>query len=345
MKRNLRIVPKIPEWKLALMDSPVLSARPDETGNLPSYLDGIFPPGREAMIPNGKFYGMYDASEESVLKPSMVAGKKNNPKAVAVYSSSIMAYNFFHWICPEQPLHFSDGKTYDKVYFEVRFPVLKPGNHMILPKSLVKMPVVLLSDDCHSMLCFESNLSEYTEHGAAKFSEAYTNHDNYYNNHFEDGLIRYINDFQNIDHAYNDGIAQMVKHLIAITNLHQSNYAMTDMLTLNDFIMPEVAKKIQEAPLNIKFANILYILSADPTPVPSSKTLSYIKLLAHFRATASFDDMIWQYFVLPNYVYSYNDMLAIMRNQMPNGLAEYLEARYPHLLSWNDDTYPVHRIG
>ena len=56
-------------------------------------------------------------------------------------------------------------------------------------------------------------------------------------------------------------------------------------------------------------------------------------MLARLRSTARFDEMIWQYFVLPNYAYNYNDMLAIMRSQMPDGLAEYLEARYPDLYS------------
>ena len=56
-------------------------------------------------------------------------------------------------------------------------------------------------------------------------------------------------------------------------------------------------------------------------------------MFAHFRSTARFDEMIWQYFVLPNYAYNYNDMLSIMHSQMPDGLAEYLETRYPDLFS------------
>lgn len=335
MKRNLNITPKEPSWKMDLMNSHVLSARPDEKGYLPSYLDGIFPGGRNAMLPEGKFYQMFDAGKGGELKL-----KRGRVNASAVHSSSMLAYNFFHWISPEHPFRFSDGKTYDKVYFEVKMPVLK--SH---PKSPANMDVVLVSDDCHSMLCFESKLSEYTEHGTAKFAEAYTRRESYYNNHFEDDFIRYIKGFQNVDHAYNDGIAQMVKHLIAITNLHQSNYAMADMLALNEFIEPEVARKMQEAPLNIKFANLLYVLGTDASLVPSCKTLNYIRLVAHFRSTADLDDMIWQYFVLPNYIYNYNDMLAIMRSQMPEGLSDYLEARYPHLRSWNDNTFPVYRIG
>lgn len=330
MKRNLHITPKEPAWKQSLMNSPVLTAKPNEKGNLPSYLDGIYPGGREAMRPGGKFYKMFNVGENSVFNPTEIAGNEIPPKAYAVDSSAILAYNFFHWVSPEHPLHFTDGKTYDKVYFMVRMPVLKSN-----PESSEQMEVVLVNDDCHSVLCFKSTMTEYTEFGTAKFAEAYTKHESYYNNHFEDNFIDYIKNFRNVEHAYNKGVVQMVKHLIAVTNLQQSKYAMTDMLTLNEFIEPEVAQQLQKAVLDIKLSNILYILGADNENclVPISKSMDYINLLAHFRSTPRFDSTIWQYFVLPNYAYNYNDMLAIMRSQMPDGLADYLEARYPDLYS------------
>ena len=335
MKRNLQITPKEPAWRIALMNSPVLTAKPDEKGYLPSYLDGIYPGGREAMMPDGKFYRMFNVGEKSVFNPTEIAGNEIPPKAYAVDSSAILAYNFFHWISPEHPLHFSDGKTYDKVYFMVRMPVLKSN-----PDTSEQMEVVLVNDDCHSILCFKSVMTEYIDHGPAKFAEAYTRSESYYNNHLEKEFIEYIKNFQNVEHAYNKGIAQMVKHLIAVTNLQQSNYAMAEMLTLNEFIEPEVAQQLQRAVLNIKYSNLVYILGADfeTRTAPSIRTMNYINLLAHFRSTARFNEMIWQYFVLPNYAYNYNDMLAIMRSQMPDGLAEYLEARYPDLYSWEEKT-------
>ena len=330
MKRIIHITPKEPAWKEGLMNSPVLTAKPDEKGSLPSYLDGIYPRGRVAMMPGGKFYKMFNVGENSVFNPTEIAGNEIPPKAYAVDSSAILAYNFFHWVSPEHPLHFSDGKTYDKVYFKVRMPVLKSN-----PDSPEPMDVVLINDDCHSVLCFKSTMTEYAEYGSAKFADAYTKHDRYYNNHFEDNFIDYIKNFRNVDHAYNAGIVQMVKQMIAVTNLHQSNYAMVDMLALNEFIEPEVAQELQKAVLDIKFSNILYVLGADNENglVPISKAMDYINLLAHFRSTSRFDSTIWQYFVLPNYAYNYNDMLAIMRSQMPDGLAEYLVARYPDLYS------------
>ena len=49
MERKLKITYKEPAWKQALMNSSVLTAKPNEKGYLPSYLDGIFPNGREEM--------------------------------------------------------------------------------------------------------------------------------------------------------------------------------------------------------------------------------------------------------------------------------------------------------
>ena len=134
MKRNLQITPKEPAWRIALMNSPVLTAKPDEKGYLPSY------------------------GEKSVFNPTEIAGNEIPPKAYAVDSSAILAYNFFHWISPEHPLHFSDGKTYDKVYFMLRMPVLKSN-----PDSPEQMEVVLVNDDCHSVLCFKSHRK--SQHG------------------------------------------------------------------------------------------------------------------------------------------------------------------------------------
>ena len=332
MKRTSNEMLKEPAWKLALMNSSVLSAKPDEKGYLPSYLDGIFPGGREAMMPGGKFYRMYSIGSGGELKM-----KNGRIRACAVYSSSMLVYNFFHWICPECPLRFSDGKTYDKVYFEVKMPVLKTH-----PASPANMDVVLVSNDCHSVLCFESKLSEYTKLSDVKFPSAYLDSKNYFNNHFVDDFVNYIKNNKKEEHVYNEGIAQMLKHLIAITNLHQSNYAMADMLALNDFIEPEVAQQLQRVVLNIKFSNVIYILGSNQeNGVPINKAMDYISTLAHFRSTASFDDTIWQYYVLPNYAYNYNDMFAIMRSQMPDGLADYLEARYPDLCARNEKTCPM----
>ena len=328
MERDLNVKTKEPAWKRALMEAPVLSAAADEKGYLPSYIDGIFPGGREAMMSGGRFYEMFKDGK----------GDELEKKAYAVHSSSILAYNFFHWVCKEHPLRFADGKTYDKVYFEVKMPVLKSS-----PNAPANVDVVLVSDDCHSMLCFESKLSEYTESKKADFSGSYKVHKNYYNNHFEDDFINFISNHKDSDRAYNYGIAQIVKNLIAITNLHQSNDAMAEMLAKNTFIESEAARKMLEAPLNVKFATVLYLLRDDSGLVPISKAMNYIKLLADFRSTACFDNMIWQHFVLPNYAYNYSDMLAIMRSQMPEGLAGYLEARYPDLLAWDGGICPVRR--
>lgn len=315
-------------WEQALMESPALTAKPDEKGYLTNYLDGIFPEGRNGIMRGGKFYQMFENGNGNELKT----------KACAVHSSSMLAYNFFHWISPTHPLRFVDGIIYDKVYFEVKMPVLKTSTN-----APANMDVVLLSQDCHKMLCFESKLSEFCKSKPGEFANSYTKYENYYNNHFAEDFIKYIQNFSNVGHAYNEGIAQMVKHLIAITNLHQSNYAMTDMLMKNTFIEPDVAQKMQEAQLDIKFTNVLCNLPNDSSELRPNETIRYIKLLANFRNNNIISENLWQYFVLPTYAYTYSDMLAIMRDQMPKELANYLEMRYP-MLHAHQLNYPIFRV-
>lgn len=315
-------------WEQDLMESPALTAKPDEKGYLANYLDGIYPDGRNGIMRGGKFYPMFENGNGNELKT----------KACAVHSSSMLAYNFFHWISPTHPLRFVDGTIYDKVYFEVKMPVLKTSTN-----APANMDVVLLSQDCHNMLCFESKLSEFCKSEPSKFADSYTKHENYYNNHFAEDFIKYIQNFTNVEHAYNEGIAQMVKHLIAITNLHQSNYAMTDMLMKNTFIEPEVAQKMQKAHLDIKYTNVLCNLPNDSSELRPNKTIRYIKMLANFRNNNIISENLWQYFVLPTYVYTYSDMLAIMHDQMPKGLADYLKVRYP-MLHAHQLNYPIYRV-
>ena len=90
MKRNLQITPKEPAWKQGLMNSLVLTAKPDEKGYLPSYLDGIYPGGREAMMPDVKFYRMFNVGEKSVFNPTEIAGNEIPPSGMNSCPTSAM---------------------------------------------------------------------------------------------------------------------------------------------------------------------------------------------------------------------------------------------------------------
>ena len=52
------------------------------------------------------------------------SGNELTGKACAVYSSSILSYNFFHQISEDNSLYL-DGHKYTKVYFEVQLPTLQ----------------------------------------------------------------------------------------------------------------------------------------------------------------------------------------------------------------------------
>ncbi len=82
--------------------------------------------------------------------------------AKSALSSSMLAYNFFHWVSPEHPLTWH-GTTFDKVYFEVKFPVLAKNSDCSRNNSPSNMDVVLISDDCLTMLCIESKYTEQTD--------------------------------------------------------------------------------------------------------------------------------------------------------------------------------------
>ena len=312
MNRILNVKTK-DEFRIMLASSEALSSKPDEKGYLNDYLDGVFPGGRKQLKEGGWFYRMFAKGN----------GKELSTKVYAVHSSSILAYNFFHWISSEHPFHFSDGRTYDKVYFEVRMKTLKTSN---MPAN---MDVMLVSDDCRSILCFESKFTEFNQTGDASFSPTYLDKANYYNNYFRDDFINFIGHFENVPHMYNDGIKQVVCHLLAISNLEQSNFAMADFLSMNDYIEPEVAQIMLQKPLNISFANLLFF--NNQPAIESKSAINYAALLDKFRATAAFSMYFKNLLLQPIFVNTYDNILSIMQNQMPDGLYDYLTLRYPTL--------------
>lgn len=112
-----------------------------------------------------KFVKMFDKGNGGELF------EKNGvpPKAAAIHSSSMLAYNFFSWINEENPFIY-DGVKYDKVVFEEKLLVLDRGTSDLIhfPQSNAKanMDVVLAGRDlktgCKTSLLFIE--SKFTEH-------------------------------------------------------------------------------------------------------------------------------------------------------------------------------------
>ena len=308
-----------------MIESGALASTPDEKGNLPSYLDGVFSDARDGIKPGGRFYGMFDAWNAKEMRPRKVFGKEVSPKAASVHSSSMLAYNFFHWISPEHPLHFSDGVTYDKVYFKLKMPMLKSDSHIF-------MDVVLVSEDCRHMLCFASFFTELLNwRDAIRIEKPFFDWKSYGINPYAKDFVKCVKEI-NLNSDYRVSLEKTVKCMIAVSNLQYSNYAMTDMLVSNGFIDADVAKNMQNG-MTVRFSNLLYLFrnNLEEKHYYYNSSHIFIKGLSNFREASHLDEMVWECLVLPNYAYNYCDMLAIMRYQMPDRLADYLVARYPDL--------------
>ena len=71
-----------------------------------------------------------------------------------------IARDFFEWVSAERPITLN-GSSYDKVYFDVKFPVFAKTTDGQPYNQPANMDVVLISDDCLAMQCITSC---HTEH-------------------------------------------------------------------------------------------------------------------------------------------------------------------------------------
>ena len=188
--------------------------------------------GHENMLDDSHFYDFLDNIYGHFMKDKFRrmflngSGNELLGKAAAVHSSSMLAYNFFHWISEETPLKLN-GVTYSKVNFEVHLPVLRgttPSN----------MDVILDGKDATGerfLLFIESKFTEYFSDSSSTGSLEKMTHNSYSN------LKKYFADeseaekWKNLikdtledcpEKGYFDGIKQEICHLIALFNLKNS---------------------------------------------------------------------------------------------------------------------------
>ena len=157
-----------------------------------------------------KHIRMFCKGEGKELLPQ--DGKKE--KAACIYSSSMLAYNFFSWIDKKHPLML-DGVKYDRVVFEEQFRVLKTRNNK------ANLDVVLVSEDEKTILLIESKFTEHFKLGPVDISKAYDNPKSYFDNvEGWDPLIKQIRDrMESGEEAYFEGIKQVACHLIGISSV------------------------------------------------------------------------------------------------------------------------------
>lgn len=212
----------------------------DNSGYLDSYLGNIF----TGYMPD-KFRNMFMDGSGSELRS----------KAAAVHSSSMLGYNFFHWVSEKYPLTIM-GIKYTKVFFEVKMAVLQgtlPANMDIL--------LVGEKDGKIQLLFIESKFLEYLGNRKFVLGSSYWKQDKWlYKGKdwlpFLDAVQKCVN--KDNDCIYKEGIKQGVSHLFAITNLvNKSKEAITELLINNEYLGNYLDENsIQNAEFH--FINILF---------------------------------------------------------------------------------------
>ncbi len=297
---------------------------------LPSVEANVFCSAREAIKKGGKFYQMFTAGDGHELEDyTDEQGRFHLAHAKSLYSSSMLAYNFFHWICPEHPLTLN-GIVYDKVYFEVKFPVLAKNADGSRNNRPSNMDVVLISDDCAAMLCIESKYTEHTHNQAAKFSDAYFKPSCFYQgNPYRTSFVQMALLYNQKNNGYYAGIKQNISHLIGLTNIMYDADAMAWFKANNPLIEPEVMEKLCPE-TEITFTNLLYFhpkMVGEMYGDLNAENKAYPYLLGEFLFDHLQKDLD-EPLLLSSFIKTYPELFTKVQAQMPEGLAEYLDNKY-----------------
>lgn len=295
---------------------------------LPTYAENVFPAGRKALI-TGKFHDMFMAGDGHELEDyADKNGGLHIAHARAINSSSMLAYNFFHWVSPEHPLKLY-GNTFDKVFFEVKFPVMaktSEGRPINRPSN---MDVVLISDDCSTMLCIESKYTEHTHNQQAIFSDAYFKPACYYEgNPYRTEFIKLALRYNEESNGYYAGIKQNISHLIGLTNIMHDADALAWFKANNPFIEPEVMSRLS-AHTAIIFTNLLYTRPEKEgrTQDIEDATKAYQSLLCELWWD-QLEEVLDEPLLLSRFIVTYPELFNEVASQMPKALSDYLDNRY-----------------
>jgi len=247
------------------------------------------------------------------------SGKELKTKAKAVYSSSMLAYNFFHWISNGNPFRYEDI-VYNDVFFEVKIPTISKS-----PAS-ANIDVVLVSADKSTWLMFESKFTEHFHPSSQQMinlSHGYFDSGRYLFEHQVDAdkIIQLINEWyekaERDSTQYYDGIKQLICHLVAIMNLQNS---------LDTSLIRQKVRKmnpgLEELPQTVLFRTILF------NPKPEYKehyaSEAYKKLCEQFYASTR-----KIYPILNADVITYSEIWDAMSSQLQDQrLADFLIDRY-----------------
>lgn len=237
-------------------------------------------------------------------------------KAKAIYSSSMLSYNFFRNINEDCTLKI-DHIEYDKVFFEVKLPTLRSSN------APANMDVVLVSKDGKDALFIESKFLEYLDYDSVDIAKSYNKDASSYftDNEETEFLLQMSKEYKNKKgQRYNYGIKQNICHLIGISNLKKSKkakekFAKTYEKQWNNY------SAILDAE-NYQFMNIVF---HPRFPEASLEAENYIKELDHFQK--DLPSNIKKYTCSP-FVMTYRNLFDLLSDQLQDEIRDALQRRY-----------------
>ena len=177
-------------------------------------------------------------------------------KAACLYSSSMLSYNFFHWISANKPLVF-DGVKYTHVVFEEQFRVLKNRNNK------ANLDVVLVSDgegQDRTVLLLESKFTEHLKTGPVDIKAAYDDAENGYFALGKEwaGVIKHLRERMKTNEvAYFEGLKQVTCHLIGISNVIENPDARDKWFNKNSWLYDQYGIRLTGKE-KIIFKSIVY---------------------------------------------------------------------------------------
>ena len=203
----------------------------NDNGYFNSFLDNVY-----ANQMDSKFQKMFNKG----------SGNELHSKAEAIHSSSMLAYNFFHWIDDASGFDYN-GINYTNVFFEVRMKTLKNSN------SPANMDIVLSDKEHKHLLFIESKFTEYCETKKWDLSDSYKNENSFNNDVRWDEIIKKIKDAVKSSKSctYKDGIKQLTTHLFGIANLCNDKALAWFNDKKNNILQ-------LEKPFDVKFINLVF---------------------------------------------------------------------------------------
>lgn len=272
----------------------------------------------QADVLNGYFYDFRMNIFGKEMDPGFIDmfmegdGNELVSKACAPHSSSMLGYNFFHWIKKGQELEVTfdqDRKTiaYDEVFFEVKIPVLK--------RSRAANMDIVLRNACGDWLFIESKFTEYMNTGAFDISKTYKdNPEAYYCLGLGKKWTGFIANYDtHLKKQYWEGIKQEMCHLIGLTNWMRAG--------------KEILKQKYEGVGDIRFVNLVF--EPDPNRFPDE----YAGMVAYRSRYNELTERLLGGSMIPGglkmELMTYSKIWpAVQKSNLPAGLKEYLEEHY-----------------